>query len=78
MPAATRSNGEDGGSGVGLGVDEGDADTAPTVTDHLDRALTTAQEQGMAASELMGLLFYYAHCVAEGHRQDVLAELDTG
>lgn len=44
------------------------------VTAYLDLALQAAREQDMNASELMGLLFYYAHSIAEGYRQDVVAE----
>ncbi len=75
MSGATRSTGEDHGSNgdVGPGVDG----SRPTVTDHLDRVIAAAHEEQMAASELIGLLFYYAHCVAEGHRRDSLAIQDS-
>ncbi len=36
---------------------------------HLNAAIEAAQESGMSASELMGLLFYYAHNVAQQTRQ---------
>ena len=74
MPAATRTGGEDRESSVD--VDPGGAAPSSTVIDHLDSALAVAREQHMAASELIGLLFYYAHCVAEGHRQDALENPD--
>lgn len=49
---------------------------AVSVTDHLDLALVAARDQGMTASELMGVLFYYAHNVAESYRQDVLRDME--
>ncbi len=76
MPATTR---QDNGAEVGEDVDEGSVgpDGAPPgVTDYLDMALTAASDQGMSASELMGVFFYYAHSIADSYRQDVLGEID--
>ena len=72
MPASTRT---DNGAPASPGVTDADAH-GPGVTDHLDMALTVARDQGMSAAELMGLLFYYAHSVAEGYRQDALREVE--
>lgn len=69
MPASVKS--ENGSETVDLTEE---VETGPAVTDYLDMALTAASDQGMTASELMGLFFYYAHSIADGFRQDVLAQ----
>lgn len=40
-----------------------------TVVEYLEMAVQAAQEQEMSASELIGLLFYYAHNVAQETRE---------
>ena len=42
------------------------------VIEHLEEAIEVAQEQGMTTSELIGLLFYYAHNVAQEARESAL------
>ena len=74
MPASVKS---DNGSDETVEVTE-EVETGPAVTDYLDMALTAASDQGMTASELMGLFFYYAHSIAEGFRQDVLTQDGEG
>lgn len=72
MPAATRIDLTDSANGdhpttepVGLSDDSATPQTQRSVTEFLDMAVTAAQDTGMSHSELMGLFFYYAHCVAE-------------
>lgn len=73
MPAATRTdNGAEEAEPIGE-AEPTEEDGRLGVTDHLDMAVIAAQDQGMSASELMGLFFYYAHSIAEGFRQDVLS-----
>lgn len=50
------------------------------VIEHLERAIAAAQERNMSASEIMGLLFFYAHNVAQEARETALrdqAEVDA-
>jgi len=49
-------------------------DDVSAVVGHLDAAIAAAHEEGMSAAELMGMLFYYAHNVAQGAREGVLVE----
>lgn len=73
MPAVTRD--ENGTDAVEEPVEDAefqDGERGPSVTDHLDMALTVARDQDMSAAELMGLFFYYAHSIAEGYRQDII------
>lgn len=44
----------------------------PSVQDHIEKALQLASEQQMPPSELLGLLHYYAHCVASSVREDAI------
>lgn len=46
------------------------------VTDHLEAAVRAAEAEGMPASELIGLFFYYAHSLAEEGRQAALQGVD--
>ncbi len=40
------------------------------VIEHLELAIKAAQEEEMSASEIMGLLFYYAHNIAQEAREN--------
>jgi len=44
------------------------------VTELLDQAVATAQEAGLTTSDLLGILHYYAHCVAASYRDSVIQE----
>lgn len=46
------------------------------VIEHLDAAVAAAREEGMSASEILGLLFYYAHNVAQDARESALSQKD--
>lgn len=45
-----------------------------SVVEHLDRAVQVAQDQDMSASEIIGLLFYYAHNVAQEARESAMRQ----
>lgn len=46
--------------------------------EHLEQAIAAAQEHDMSTSEIIGLLFYYAHNVAQEARETALrAEAET-
>lgn len=47
---------------------------ATRVIEHLDAAVAAAREEDMSASEILGLLFYYAHNVAQDAREAALSE----
>lgn len=49
---------------------------AHRVIEHLDAAVTAAREEDMSASEILGLLFYYAHNVAQDARESALRKED--
>jgi hypothetical protein len=44
------------------------------VIEHLDAAIAAAREEDMSASEVLGLLFYYAHNVAQDARESAMRE----
>jgi len=46
------------------------------VIDHLDHAVEAAEDMGMSSSELIGLLFYYAHNLAQDTREASLLTSD--
>jgi len=48
--------------------------SGPTVSvrQYLEMAIQTAAEQQMPATELLGIFFYYAHCIAESYRAQAL------
>ena len=49
------------------------------VIEHLDLAVKAAEREQMSTSELIGLLFYYAHNLAQRARETALeAETDGG
>jgi len=52
-------------------------DTEPSVIDHLDNAVLTAEKQGMQMSELIGMFFYYAHNLSQEARNTAAAEEDN-
>lgn len=43
-----------------------------TVIDHIEAAIAAAERDNMSASEVIGLLFYYAHNVAQEARESAL------
>lgn len=47
-------------------------DAGNPVVGHLEAAVEAAREVDMSASELMGLLFFYAHNVAQQAREAAL------
>ncbi len=59
------------GTGAGS-VAEEDSDLESSVVAHLEAAVRTAEETGMSLSELIGLLFYYAHNLAQEARETAL------
>jgi hypothetical protein len=44
------------------------------VIEHLDAAVAAAREEDMSVSEILGLLFYYAHNVAQDARESALRQ----
>lgn len=46
---------------------------ADPVIEHLDAAVAAAEQQDMSTSELIGLLYYYAHNVAQEARESALS-----
>ncbi len=42
------------------------------VIEHLDAAVAAAESANMSASEIMGMLFYYAHNIAQRARETAL------
>ena len=40
----------------------------------IDQAVAKAQEAGMTTSDLLGILHYYAHCVAASYRDIAMRE----
>ena len=44
------------------------------VIKHLDAAIAAAERAEMSASEIMGMLFYYAHNIAQRARETALEE----
>lgn len=46
------------------------------VVKHLDAAVEAAQEANMSTSEVIGMLFYYAHNLAQQARESALEDLD--
>lgn len=47
------------------------------VIQHLDQAMQAARDQEMSASEIIGLLHYYAHNVAQDARESALRDQAT-
>ncbi len=45
---------------------------ASEVIEHLDLAVAAAERANMSASEIMGMLFYYAHNIAQRAREAAL------
>lgn len=50
------------------------ADDVNPVIEHLELALQAARDQEMSASEIIGLLHYYAHNIAQDARESALRE----
>ena len=48
------------------------------VVEHLEAAVAAAGKQEMPATELAGLLFFYAHNVAEEVRATAIAAVERG
>ena len=46
------------------------------VIEHLDAAVAAAERANMSASEIMGMLFYYAHNIAPRARETALENQD--
>jgi hypothetical protein len=46
------------------------------VIEHLDAAVAAAERANMSASEIMGMLFYYAHNIAQRARETALENQD--
>ena len=46
------------------------------VIEHLDAAVAAAERANMSASEIMGMLFYYAHTIAQRARETALENQD--
>ena len=44
------------------------------VIEHLEMAIKAAQDEEMSASEIMGLLFYYAHNIAQEARENAMRD----
>ena len=47
-------------------------DEVNPVIQHLDQAMEAARDQEMSASEIIGLLHYYAHNIAQDARESAL------
>ena len=50
------------------------ADEVNPVIEHLELAMQAARDQEMSASEIIGLLHYYAHNIAQDARECALRE----
>lgn len=50
------------------------ADEVNPVIEHLELAMQAARDQEMSASEIIGLLHYYAHNIAQDAREAALRE----
>ncbi len=48
------------------------SDRVDEVIEHLDAAVAAAERAEMSASEIMGMLFYYAHNIAQRARETAL------
>lgn len=59
------------GEGPQSAVSETGGPTVP-VRQYLEMAIQAAAEQQMPTSELLGIFFYYAHCIAESYRAQAL------
>ena len=55
------------------------ATQSPTnpVVNHIEAAVNAAEESGMSACELIGLLYFYAHNVAQDAREHALATVEA-
>lgn len=49
-------------------------DEVNPVIQHLDQAIEAARDQEMSASEIIGLLHYYAHNLAQDARESALRD----
>jgi hypothetical protein len=49
-------------------------DEVNPVIEHLELAMRAARDQEMSASEIIGLLHYYAHNIAQDARESALRE----
>jgi hypothetical protein len=50
------------------------SDGPDEVIEHLDAAVAAAEHAEMSASEIMGMLFYYAHNIAQRARETALED----
>lgn len=48
------------------------SERASEVIEHLDAAVAAAEKANMSTSEIMGMLFYYAHNIAQQAREAAL------
>lgn len=61
-------------AGASEGTESTEDGEVSSVVKHLDAAVAAALDEGMSTAELMGMLFYYAHNVAQGAREGALNE----